>query len=90
MIEELDVVALKRDRADLGLKAGDEGAVVLVYGDEACEVEFVNPDGTTRVIVDIGGQTVSLPTTSLTMDGRFATSTLSRAQIRALADGPAR
>ena len=39
MIEDLDVVALKRDRADLGLKAGDEGAVVLVYGDEACQVE---------------------------------------------------
>lgn len=50
MIEELDVVALKRDRADLGLKAGDEGAVVLVYGDEACEVEFVNSDGSTRVM----------------------------------------
>jgi hypothetical protein len=50
MIEELDIVSLKRDRADLGLKAGDEGAVVLVYGDEACEVEFVNPDGSTRVM----------------------------------------
>jgi hypothetical protein len=50
MIKELDVVALKRDRADLGLKAGDEGAVVLVYGDEACEVEFVNTDGSTRVM----------------------------------------
>lgn len=50
MIEELDVVALRRDRADLGLTAGDEGAVVLVYGDEACEVEFVNPDGSTRVM----------------------------------------
>ena len=50
MIEELDVVALKRDRADLGLKAGDEGTIVLIYGDEACEVEFVNPDGTTRVM----------------------------------------
>ena len=50
MIEELDVVALTRDRADLALKAGDEGTVVLIYGEEACEVEFVNPDGTTRVM----------------------------------------
>ena len=50
MIEELDVVAMKRDRADLGLKAGDEGTIVLIYGDEACEVEFVNPDGSTRIM----------------------------------------
>ena len=50
MIEELDVVAVKRDRPDLGLKAGDEGAIVLVYGEGGCEVEFVNPDGSTRVM----------------------------------------
>jgi hypothetical protein len=50
MTEELDVIALKRDWPELGLKAGDQGAVVLVYGDEACEVEFVNTDGTTRAM----------------------------------------
>ena len=42
-------------------------------------------DGTTRVVVDMGGDIVSLPTTSLTMDGRFANSTLSKAEIRAMA-----
>ena len=46
-IEELDVVAVKADWPALGLKAGDRGAVVMLYGDEACQVEFVNPeDGT--------------------------------------------
>lgn len=50
-IEELDVVALKADWPELGLKAGDRGAVVMLYGDEACEIEFVNPkDGTTDVM----------------------------------------
>lgn len=50
-IEELDVVAVKTDWPELGLKAGDRGAVVMLYGDDACEVEFVNPqDGTTDLM----------------------------------------
>lgn len=59
MIEELDVVALRRDRPDLGLKAGDQGAVVLLYGD-ACEVEFVNQDGSTKVMAAFGLEEVTV------------------------------
>jgi hypothetical protein len=59
MIEELDVVALKRDRPDLGLKAGEQGAVVLVY-DGAYEVEFVNEDGSTRVMTAFAADDVEL------------------------------
>lgn len=59
MIEELDVVALKRDRPDLGLKAGEEGAVVMVY-EGAYEVEFVNDDGTTRVMTALKADEVEV------------------------------
>ena len=38
---ELDTVVLLRDLPDAGLRSGDLGAIVLVYGDEALEVEFV-------------------------------------------------
>lgn len=43
------------------------------------------PDGSTRVIVAMGADTVSLPSASLTMDGRYANSTMNKAQIRAMA-----
>jgi uncharacterized protein YegP (UPF0339 family) len=44
MISLLDPVKLRRDRPDLGLEAGDIGAVVHVHGDEAYEVEFQRTD----------------------------------------------
>lgn len=50
MADELDVIALKVDRPDLGLKAGEEGTIVMKFDDEAYEVEFVNEDGTTRAM----------------------------------------
>ena len=76
MIEELDVVALKRDHPDLGLKAGERGAVVLTYGDEACEVEFVNPDGSTRVMA-------SFPVEDLEVVWRIADHRAAQADRRA-------
>ncbi len=46
MIAELERVALAADLPDYGLKAGDVGMVVHVYGAEAgYEVEFVTLNG---------------------------------------------
>jgi len=42
---ELDTVVLLRDLPEAGLRSGDLGAVVLAYGDEALEVEFVTASG---------------------------------------------
>lgn len=51
MIRELDTVVLTRDQPDLGLEAGDVGAVVHVYrSGEAVEVEFVSGSGATVAV----------------------------------------
>ncbi len=45
MIEELDTVELLTPLPDMNVKAGRQGAVVMVYGDhEAYEIEFYNAD----------------------------------------------
>ncbi len=46
-IRELDTVVLLRDLPETGLRVGDLGAVVMVYGLEALEVEFVTASGRT-------------------------------------------
>jgi uncharacterized protein YegP (UPF0339 family) len=45
MTQLLDMVTLKSDRPDLGLRAGSQGAVVDVHEGDAFEVEFTDPDG---------------------------------------------
>ncbi|MCR9093312.1 MAG: DUF4926 domain-containing protein [bacterium] len=50
---ELDTVVLKRDMPDLGLRRGDLGAVVHVYGTEGLEVEFVTASGATEALVSL-------------------------------------
>ena len=45
---ELDTVVLVRDLPDTGLRRGDLGAIVMVYADEAVEVEFVTASGRTQ------------------------------------------
>ena len=47
---ELDSVVLRRDLPDAGLRAGDVGTVVLVYGVDAVEVEFVTHAGRTQAL----------------------------------------
>ena len=47
---ELDRVALVRDVPEAGLRAGDLGTVVWVYGAEAVEVEFVTHAGRTAAL----------------------------------------
>ena len=54
MIKEHERIVLKSDIPASGLKAGDVGTVVHVYGDKkAFEVEFVNLDGRTAAVVTL-------------------------------------
>ena len=50
---ELDTVVLLRDVPEAGLRAGDLGAVVHVYGPEALEVEFVRASGRTQALLTL-------------------------------------
>ena len=59
MFNELDTVALTRDLPEHGLKAGDLGAIVLVYGDgRAYEVEFVGLTGQTLALLTLDADAV--------------------------------
>jgi len=49
----LDTVVLGRDLPEHGLRAGDLGAVVELYGNEGVEVEFVRPSGHTKALVTL-------------------------------------
>lgn len=65
MIKELDTVALACDLPEQGLRAGDLGAVVVVYaaaGNEPAEyeVEFVALDGKTLALVTLPAAAVRL------------------------------
>ena len=50
---ELDTVVLLQDQPEAGLRRGDLGAVVQVYGDESLEVEFVTASGRTQALVTL-------------------------------------
>jgi len=50
---ELDTVVLLRDVPEAGLRAGDLGAVVLVYDAEGLEVEFVTASGRTQALLTL-------------------------------------
>ena len=58
LYRELDTVVLTRDLPEAGLRAGDLGAVVLVYGPETApeglEVEFVTAAGRTQALRTLG------------------------------------
>lgn len=49
----LDTVVLNRDLPEHGLRAGDLGAVVELYGAEGVEVEFVRASGQTKALVTL-------------------------------------
>ena len=51
--KELDTVVLNADIPAHGLKRGDIGAVVHVYGADGVEVEFVLPDGRTQAVITL-------------------------------------
>ncbi len=61
MIVEHSLVVLNEDRPADGLRAGDVGAVVHVYGrGEAFEVEFVEGDGATVAVLTLDAEDVRL------------------------------
>ena len=49
----LDTVVLARDLPAHGLRAGDLGAIVEVYGPESFDVEFVTASGQTSALVTL-------------------------------------
>lgn len=59
MIDELDIVVLKRDLPDVGLAVGDVGTVVLVHQQGAgYEVEFTTLSGDTVAVVTVDASDV--------------------------------
>ena len=58
MFNQLDTVVLTRDIPDAGLRRGDLGAIVEVYGLNAFEVEFVAASGRTQALVTLTAQDI--------------------------------
>ena len=56
--EQLDTVVLSHDLPEHGLRAGDLGAVVEVYGSDGFEVEFVRVSGDTKALVTLSARDV--------------------------------
>ena len=54
----LDTVVLARDLPAQGLRTGDLGAIVEVYGPEDFEVEFVTGSGQTGALVTLHGKDI--------------------------------
>ena len=52
-LHALDVVVLTHDVPAHGLRSGDLGAVVEVYGPDAISVEFVAASGRTKALVTL-------------------------------------
>jgi len=50
---ELDTVVLVRNLPEAGLRSGDLGAVVQLYGEDAVEVEFVTASGRTQALLTL-------------------------------------
>ena len=57
-IRELDTVVLIHDLPDIGLCAGDIGAVVQLYPADAVEVEFVTASGRTQALLTLRSEDV--------------------------------
>jgi hypothetical protein len=54
---DLECVRLRADRPDRGLKTGEIGTIVHVFDTaDAYLVEFVNDDGSTRVLAELTPQ----------------------------------
>ena len=53
MFKVLDTVVLTRDVPQAGLRQGDLGAIVEVYGPNAFEIEFVAASGRTQALVTL-------------------------------------
>ncbi len=59
MFQETEIVVLKRDIPEYGLKKGDIGAVVHCYRDAAAfEVEFVMAQGDTVALLTLNSEAI--------------------------------
>lgn len=56
----LDTVILQKDFPEYGLKYGDIGAVVELYGTAAMEVEFVTTTGETQALLTLEDNDIRL------------------------------
>lgn len=54
----LETVVLARDIPDRGLRAGDLGAIVQIYGPEGFEVEFVTAAGKTQALLTLSASDI--------------------------------
>ena len=62
----LDTVALTQDHLEAGLRKGDVGAVVEVWGQDTYEVEFVAASGRTQAVITVlAGEVRALGDTDL-------------------------
>ena len=52
-LEMLSTVVLNEDLPEYGLRRGDVGAVVEIYGEKGVEVEFVTGSGHTQALVTL-------------------------------------
>ena len=52
-LKPLDVVVLRQDRPAQGLRQGDLGAVVEIYGANSIGVEFVAAAGRTQALITL-------------------------------------
>ena len=52
-MKALDVVVLEHDIPARGLRRGDVGAIVEVYGPDTFQVEFVSASGHTQALVTL-------------------------------------
>lgn len=57
-LETLSTVILGKDLPEHGLRKGDVGAVVEVYGEDGIEVEFVTGSGRTQALVTLRSRDV--------------------------------
>ena len=57
-LKELDSVVLVRDIPEVGLRAGDLGAIVQTYDQAAFEVEFVTAAGRTEALLTLPADSV--------------------------------
>lgn len=58
MIEEHDLVVLRRDLPEVGVEAGDVGVAVTTYPNGGLEVEFVDAGGATLGVVTLEAEDV--------------------------------
>jgi hypothetical protein len=56
--EKLECVVLAHDITEHGLRAGDLGAVVMVYAQKGVEVEFVRGSGATQASLTLRSEDI--------------------------------